>query len=251
MTRVEKLTAWHKAQVGTKESGVNRVRYNAVYYGRDVEGSSYEWCAAYVWVGFYECGLSALYLGGGKSAYCPYIMEWAKARGRWVTGDYREGDLLLYDWGADGVPDHIGYCLSFDGVNAVAIEGNAADQVMRLRRPKGQILGAYRPDYGEADEEYDYGDVGAGGAGGLDPADGDPAQQTIPELTRGAKGPFVEIMQRRLIALDYDLPRYGADGEMGEETEYALRALQYDNDLIVDGICGEQSWAALLDGGGR
>ena len=242
MTNVEKLTAWHKAQVGTKESGVNRVRYNAVYYGRDVEGSSYEWCAAYVWVGFYECGLSALYLGGGKSAYCPYIMEWAKARGRWVTGDYREGDLLLYDWGADGVPDHIGYCLSFDGVNAVAIEGNAADQVMRLRRPKGQILGAYRPDYGEDDEND--GAVDAGGVAAVGAFDGG---LVLPVLMRGAKGHFVVILQRRLMALDYALPRWGADGDFGGETEAALRAMQFDRGLDTDGICGEQSWSELLD----
>ena len=242
MTSLEKLTAWHRAQVGTRESGQNRVRYNAVYYGYDVEGGNYDWCAAYIWCGFYETGLSAAFLGGGKSAYCPYIMDWAKAHGRWVTDGYREGDLLLYDWGADGVPDHIGYCLSFDGVNAVAIEGNAADQVMQVRRPKGQILGAYRPEYGDDDDEHD---VGADGTDSVVSADGG---AVLPELTRGAKGSFVLILQRRLIALGYELPQWGADGEMGIETEYALRALQYDRDLEVDGICGEQSWSALLDG---
>ena len=60
MTNLEKLTAWHRAQVGTRESGVNRVRYNAVYYGYDVEGGNYDWCAAYIWCGFYEYGLSTL-----------------------------------------------------------------------------------------------------------------------------------------------------------------------------------------------
>lgn len=243
MAKIEKLSAWHRSQVGTRESGVNRVRYNAVYYGYDVEGGNYDWCAAYIWCGFYETGLGAAFLGGGKSAYCPYIMDWARAHGRWVTGDYREGDLLLYDWHADGVPDHIGYCLSWDGTFAVAVEGNASDQVMTVRRPKGQIQGAYRPEYGDDDNGDD---MGAGGADSVVSADGG---AVLPELTRGARGAFVLILQRRLMALGYELPQWGADGEMGIETEYALRALQYDRDLEVDGICGEQSWGAVLDGG--
>lgn len=83
MTKIEKLTAWHRSQVGTKETGVNRVRYNAVYYGYDVEGGNYDWCAAYIWCGFYECGLSGLFLAGGKSAYCPY-MPGRSCRIRWT-----------------------------------------------------------------------------------------------------------------------------------------------------------------------
>lgn len=237
MTQIERLSAWHKAQIGTRESGVNNVRYNTLYYGREVSGNSFEWCAAYIWAGFRECGLDAAFLGGGKSAYCPYIMDWAKQHGRWVTDGYREGDLLLYDWGADGVADHIGYCLSWDGVNAIAIEGNAADQVMEVRRSRGQIMGAYRPDYGEEDD----GSVAAGAFGTENGA-------VLPELSIGARGPFVQIMQRRLIALYYGLPRYGADGELGEETEYALRAFQRDLGLEADGVCGGQSWSALLDG---
>lgn len=248
MSNLEKLTAWHKAQVGTKESGVNRVRYNAVYYGYDVEGGNYDWCAAYIWCGFHQCGLSSLFLGGGKSAYCPYIMDWAKQHGRWVTGDYREGDLLLYDWGADGVPDHIGYCLNWDGTCATAIEGNASDQVMTVRRPKGQILGAYRPEYGDDDNEHD---MGADGSDSVVSADGGDAQQGLPELSRGASGVFVQILQRRLVAMGYDLPQWGVDRDFGGETEMALRCLQYDLDLEVDGVCGEQSWSAILDRGGE
>ena len=241
MNSLEKLTAWHRAQVGTRESGQNNVRYNTVYYGRAVEGGEYDWCAAYIWAGFYECGLSGLFLDGGKSAYCPYIMDWAKQNGRFVTENYREGDLLLYDWGADGVPDHIGYCLSWDGTTATAIEGNAGDAVVQIRRPKGQIIGAYRPEYGDEDNA---GNDGTGGTGGVAAADG---STVLPELTRGAKGPFVYIMQRRLEAMGYELLQYGPDSDMGIETEYALRAMQYDCNLVVDGICGEQSWAVLLD----
>ena len=33
------------AQEGTKENGTNNVKYNDWYYGRNVSGASYTWCA--------------------------------------------------------------------------------------------------------------------------------------------------------------------------------------------------------------
>lgn len=53
-------------------------------------------------------------------------------------------------------------------------------------------------------------------------------------------------MQTMLLALGYDLGKYGADGDFGSATESALKAFQKaTNSLEVDGIYGKNSKAAL------
>lgn len=66
-------------------------------------------------------------------------------------------------------------------------------------------------------------------------------------LKRGSAGPDVKALQEHLLGLGYALPKYGADGEFGAETETALRAFQVDEGLEVDGKYGEKSHAALMD----
>ena len=68
-------------------------------------------------------------------------------------------------------------------------------------------------------------------------------------IKRGNKGTAVKEMQQLLIAAGYSLPRYGADGTFGAESEAALRDFQTDNGLSADGICGPKTWAALQDNG--
>ena len=158
MSVIKILSAWFVAQIGTAENpkGSNNVVYNTHYYGRPVSGPEYPWCASFIWVGFDACSLSKLFLNSGKSAYCPYIMNWAKQHGCWVTDNYREGDLLLYSQSGTGVADHIGYCISWNGSTATAIEGNYGDKVAKVRRDASEILGAYRPDYPDDIPEDSY-----------------------------------------------------------------------------------------------
>lgn len=67
-----------------------------------------------------------------------------------------------------------------------------------------------------------------------------------PTLKRGNKGEKVAILQQLLIDRGYKLPRYGADGDFGAETEAAVRQFQKDHGLKVDGIAGEKTWASLM-----
>lgn len=147
MTPLDRLIAWATAQLGTREQGENNVVYNTDYYGAPVLGPAYPWCLAFLWDGFQKTGLSAVFCGGAKTAYCPYVMSWAQAHGCWTTGPYQVGDLLLYDWDGDGVADHIGLCTAVSGGYCSTIEGNVRDQVAACTRYPGEILGAYRPAY--------------------------------------------------------------------------------------------------------
>lgn len=70
----------------------------------------------------------------------------------------------------------------------------------------------------------------------------------IPATCRyGSKGETVKYMQQCLLDLGYSLPKKGADGSFGPETQRAVKAFQSDHPpLEVDGICGPKTWAAIL-----
>lgn len=71
-------------------------------------------------------------------------------------------------------------------------------------------------------------------------------------IRKGARGPTVVEAQGLLLRAGYPLPRHGADGSFGAETEAAVRAFQQKSGLTADGIVGPLTWAALdqaADGG--
>jgi len=66
----------------------------------------------------------------------------------------------------------------------------------------------------------------------------------VPMLV-GNKGPEVADLQKALLALGYQLPKYGVDGIVGKETKDAVRAFQTDKKLQVDGIAGKETITAV------
>jgi len=165
MTDIEKLTCWHRAQIGTKEApaGSNRQRYGALYGWNGVS-----WCCQYIWAGFRECGLERLFYGGGKTASCTALMLWAKKTGQWVTDGYREGDILLFNFNDDARAEHVGYCLGMQDGRVLTVEGNTSAGsggsqdnggcVAKKSRDQKLVLGAFRPQYEEAtmtQEQFD------------------------------------------------------------------------------------------------
>lgn len=81
-------------------------------------------------------------------AYCPDIMNNAKANGAFVSEDQAQaGDAILFDWDGDGNADHIGYVTKVNGDGTVeTIEGNtsgnnAGSQVASKSRNRANILG--------------------------------------------------------------------------------------------------------------
>jgi len=72
-----------------------------------------------------------------------------------------------------------------------------------------------------------------------------PAPATHTTLRRGSKGAEVIECQSDLDKLGYDLGPCGIDGDYGRATADAVRAFQKDHGLVVDGICGPATWAAL------
>jgi N-acetylmuramoyl-L-alanine amidase len=58
-------------------------------------------------------------------------------------------------------------------------------------------------------------------------------------------GADVKELQSLLIQLDYDLGKWGADGDFGDATEIAVRALQQRMKISADGIVGTATIKAL------
>ena len=63
----------------------------------------------------------------------------------------------------------------------------------------------------------------------------------------GDRGPAVEDIQRRLLALGYDLGRTGVDGVFFGATAEAVRSFQAKQELAEDGLVGDETWSALVD----
>ncbi|MDX8047431.1 peptidoglycan-binding protein [Gracilibacillus sp. S3-1-1] len=57
-------------------------------------------------------------------------------------------------------------------------------------------------------------------------------------LQDGKNGDSVANLQRELMKLGFSLPRFGADGKFGQETESAVKSFQRSEQIAVDGIVG-------------
>ena len=164
MATVSELLEIARRQIGVKESppNSNNVRYNTWYYGREVSGSAYPWCAVFAaWV-FDQAKVKL----PTRTASCGALMRAAQSAGQWVTGDYRPGDVVIYDFPGGAATDHCGIVEAVDGTYISAIEGNTSSAsdadggaVERRARKFSQIVGAVRPIYDKEVEEVRYNTV--------------------------------------------------------------------------------------------
>ena len=130
--------------IGVKESpfGSNICKYSQWY------GMIGPWCAMFTTYCFETAAQkvgkdSPSFVRGMYYAYVPYILNDARAqmRGLSLTTTPKPGDLVLYDWNRNGVPDHIGIFEKGNNAAWTAIEGNTSTssnsnggQVMRRER---------------------------------------------------------------------------------------------------------------------
>ena len=106
--------------------------------------SRVEWCACFVSWCADQCG----YIESGaipKHSYCPTGVEWFRSRGQWQDRNSipAPGTIIYFDWGGDGVADHVGIVESCDGSTVYTIEGNANNACKQLSYAVGdrKILG--------------------------------------------------------------------------------------------------------------
>ncbi len=64
-----------------------------------------------------------------------------------------------------------------------------------------------------------------------------------PTVKKGSKGDAVRMLQQ--ILTDFGYSPGAVDGDFGTKTEKAVKEFQTDFSLVVDGIVGPKTWAAL------
>lgn len=140
---------------------------NGSKYGRwyaQLTGDSYygangvPYCAMFVtWV-FHHAGQAAPGLPG---AYCPWIVNAGKKAGQTVpVRNAKMGDIVLFDWGGDGVSDHVGIVEANNGSYLTCIEGNTSNTnnsnggtVARRTRAYSTVICIIRPNYNGDDDD--------------------------------------------------------------------------------------------------
>jgi peptidoglycan hydrolase-like protein with peptidoglycan-binding domain len=71
----------------------------------------------------------------------------------------------------------------------------------------------------------------------------DEADQSEPVLKTGSSGLPVRRAQKRMSLVGYDVG--GVDGRYGARTEAAVKTLQHQSGISVDGVVGAQTWPVI------
>ena len=217
---------------------------NYTKYARDMDElgvyngpkQGYPWCKVFIdWLFVQALGLDrAGELLIGWTAGVTQFFNWFNNAGQ-IVNDPEVGDLVIF-----GDCDHIGIVSGVDGSRIYTIEGNTSGSTglvanggcvaNKMYYKSSSYIKCYaRPNYD--------GEPGPG-----------PGPQPTPGprlLYNGCSGDDVQYLQSKLIEKGYSLPRYGADAFFGDETEYAVRQLQSDAGIDVDGMVGNDTWAII------
>lgn len=93
-------------------------------------GSYQEWCACFVsW-----CGEQAGFIESGampRFSLCSDGMSWFQSHGKWQAAGNTPtaGSLVFFDWGNDGVPDHVAIVEKCENGIVYTVEGNTSTRV--------------------------------------------------------------------------------------------------------------------------
>ena len=184
------------------------VKYGSRWIGKRVADCS----GLFVWA-FKQLG-GSIYHGSNT-----IWRQYCSAQGTLKAGQFLRPGTALFKVDGSGDRYHIGLYVGDDTV----IEA------------KGTQYGVVSSRVGEWDEWAELKGVTYAGDSGISVT-----------LAKGAKGEAVRELQTNLLMLGYSLPKYGADGSFGTETEAAVKAFQADNGLAVDGKYGEKTHAVLV-----
>lgn len=230
----------------TKNAGSNNyTRFNRDYIAAMKSGSiNMQWCASFVSCVFmYVFGFDAAkkVLGGNLHCYTPTGANYFKNKGRYIKrgqGTPKRGDVVFFYSAAKGRIGHVGIVYKVSGSTVYTIEGNTSGASTLVTNGGGvkkksyNLSSTYIDGYGRPLYE------------GITDDDIKPFALGDRMLRKGDSGPDVVELQTILLNLDYDLGKWGADGDFGSATESAVKAFQKKYSLDVDGIVGT---ATLLE----
>lgn len=224
------------------------MREKIVKYALECEGKhrsevgcagQHDWCAHFVSKVLEHCGIKDV-----SSTFVGPLRTNLLESGLFSEPDTYPigGDIITIDWDhkvEERPLDHIIICVDFDEKTKMItyINGNGSSseyvtkQQISVNSPAVMYWTRYTAD-----------DVPAN-----NPAIPANSVEGLPTLMTGCKGSAVKTLQAVLVSkYNYELPKYGCDGDFGAETHSALKSFQNDNGLTADGVCGPISWNKLL-----
>ena len=192
-----------------------------------------EWCACFIsWLAE-KLGITDII---PVDMSCNSQIKKFKNMGVWHTDrNFQSGDIIYYDWDNSGDADHVGIVEKVAGNTLTVIEGNNGnypnDRVRRreISSASSLIFGYARPKYPVKSS-----------------ANSSDVNISLPTVRKGDSGNAVKILQLVLVAYEYNIGKYGADGDFGSDTESAVRQFQKNSGISVDGIVGNDTWSELL-----
>ena len=239
MIFADKIIEIAKAEIGVTESPKNS---NKQKYGKEYGVNGTAWCCQFVWWVFKHAGASALFYGGGKTAWVPSVRKHYTQKGKWIrrgNGTPKSGDIIIFGNRDDsGSGKHIGIVTKVTSSTVYTIEGNTTKSgfsanggmvaAKSYSRSNANIAGYCSIDYDDEVKET--------------------VEVTVEMLKKGSKGDNVKALQILLIGYGFNCGKYGTDGDFGSATDEAVKAYQKKNGLDVDGIVGKNTWNKLLGG---
>ena len=213
---------------------IEQLGNNYATYCKDM-GYSYriEWCACFIsWLAE-KLGITDII---PVDMSCNSQIKKFKSMGVWHTDrNFQSGDIIYYDWDNSGDADHVGIIEKVNGMSLTVIEGNNGnfpnDRVRRreINSASSLIFGYARPKYPVKSS-----------------ANGSDVNISLPTVRKGDTGTAVKVLQLALVAYEYDIGKYGPDGEFGSDTESAVKRFQKNSGIEVDGIVGRDTWSKLM-----
>ena len=143
MQKQEYASLWSSVIFGTSVGSPNNVQIALSQVG-NVGGQPYwswygfnsrvEWCACFVsWVanqaGYIDTNVVPKFAG------CANGVNWFKAVGQWKEKGFtpNPGDIIFFDWEADGGVDHVGIVEKVENGKIYTVEGNSTDDMCRQK----------------------------------------------------------------------------------------------------------------------
>jgi len=242
---VESVLATAQHEVGYVEGGGSDGHSgNITKYWQELYpgGQGQPWCAAFQrWVDIHAGGPD---LPIANPYYCPSIVTYARKHGLWLPANQGSpGDFILFNWGKNGVADHVGRVVSKNASSYVTIEGNTSGTNaggIEAQRNGGGVYKKTRPINATVLGILDYSKLLAKSSGGLPPrkpVKGNPFAKSAAPCKQGATGDAVRFVQWAV-----GVP---VDGVFGKQTTYAVKEFQKYHHLAVDGVVGNQTIGAL------
>ncbi len=248
----EKVVSIMKGWIGCKESNGSHKKIIDTYNAHKPLARGYkvkytdEWCATTVSAAFITAKLTDI---APTECSCAKMIELYKAKGRWKESDGytpKIGDIIMYDWQDKGSgdntghPDHVGIVASVSGKTIKVIEGNKGQAVAyRSMTVNGKYIRGYcLPNYASKSTPTETPQKASTTGGNTS------VTVSLPTLKNGSQGKPVTSLQQLLTAKGYSTQ--GIDGKFGDNTASALRRYQKAKGLTQDGVCGKNSWTALL-----